>query len=83
MSDSDDPNIFGLNDNAQKTYQMKITSETLESILMLEPQEANVGGGSSDKSIALINEILTKLPAVIKKNEDKKNIDAIDICFLQ
>jgi hypothetical protein len=47
---------------------MKITSETLESILMLEPQEANVGGGTSDKTIALINEILAKMPALIKKN---------------
>lgn len=62
---------------------MKITSETLESILLLEPQEANVGGGTSDKTITLINEILTKLPAVIKKSDDKKNIDAIDICLLQ
>jgi hypothetical protein len=35
LSDADDPNIFGLNENAQKTYLMKITAETLESILML------------------------------------------------
>lgn len=35
LSESDDPNIFGLNENAQKTYLMKITSETLESILTL------------------------------------------------
>lgn len=50
---------------------------------MLEPQEASIGGGTSDKTIAIINEILTKLPAIIKKSEDKKTIDAIDICLLQ
>ena len=38
--------MFGLNDNAQKTYMMKITNETMESILLLEPQEASVSGGS-------------------------------------
>ena len=38
MSDYDDPNMFGLNDNAQKTYLMKITSETLACILQLQPQ---------------------------------------------
>jgi hypothetical protein len=34
---------------------MKITSESLQSILLLEPQEASVGGGTSDKAVALIN----------------------------
>jgi hypothetical protein len=35
LSEYDDPTMFGLNDNAQKTYMMKITNETLESILLL------------------------------------------------
>lgn len=35
LPEYDDPNNFGLNDNAQKTFLMKITSETLHSIMML------------------------------------------------
>ena len=74
--------MFGLNENAQKTYMMKITNETMESILLLEPQEASASGGS-EKTVALINDILGRMPSVIKKNEDKKTNDAIDISILQ
>jgi len=83
LSENDDPNMFGLNDNAQKTYMMKITKESLESILLLEPQEATAASSGSNKATTLINEVLARLPPVIKKNEDRKTADAIDICLLQ
>lgn len=40
-------------------------------------------GSSSERAITLINDILTKMPAIIKKSEDKKSHDAVDICLLQ
>jgi dynein heavy chain, axonemal len=49
---------------------------------MLEPQEASAVGGT-DQTTTLINDILSRIPAVVKKNEDKKTHDAIDICLLQ
>lgn len=49
---------------------------------MLEPQAAAAAGDSS-KSLSLINEILVKMPSIIKLTEEKKSPDAIDICLMQ
>jgi len=49
---------------------------------LLEPQEASVSSGS-EQTLNIINDILSRIPAVIKKNEDRKANDAIDISLLQ
>ena len=47
---------------------------------MLEPQE--MISSESDKTIQMIEEFQTQLPAPIKSSlEDKKHPDAIDICL--
>ena len=82
LSEDDPPNLFGMNVNAQTTYLYKIAKESIDSILLLEPQE--MMSSETEQTIQMIEDISGRLPAPIKSHlEDKKNPDAIDICLEQ
>ena len=82
LSEDDPPSLFGMNANAQTTYLYKMAKESIDSILLLEPQE--MISSETDKTIQMIEDISSRLPAPIKSQlEEKKNPDAIDICLEQ
>lgn len=42
-----------------------------------------VSAGAEGQTAALLADLLTRLPAPIKRSEEKKTLDALDVCLLQ
>ena len=77
---SDDPQIFGLNDNANIVYQLKESDSFLGNLTLVLPREVNKkSGGKTSNEIVLeiINNIFSEQIEVIDKKERNKCHDKI------
>ena len=80
LPNSDDPQIFGLNDNANIVYQLKESDSFLNNLTMVLPKEVNKkSGGKTSNEIVLeiINNIFSEQIEVIDKKERNKCHDKI------
>jgi dynein heavy chain len=65
---NDNPEIFGLNDNANVKYQQQESIRTVETILSIQPRETGAAGGMTPDEIVLekSKELLERLPAILE-----------------
>ena len=80
LPNSDDPQIFGLNDNANIVYQLKESDSFLNNLTMVLPREVNKkSGGKTSNEIVLeiINNIFSEQIEIIDKKERNKCHDKI------
>lgn len=73
---NDDPEIFGLNENANVKYQQQESLRTIETILSIQPREVGGAGGMTPDEIVLekSKELLEQLPAILEKAEGQKEL---------
>ena len=67
----DEPETFGLHENADITLQQKETTELLKTLISIQPRAAGGGGGKSPDEIVneLADDIQSKLPAMFSKED--------------
>uniref|UniRef100_A0A6I8NCS1 Dynein axonemal heavy chain 6 n=1 Tax=Ornithorhynchus anatinus TaxID=9258 RepID=A0A6I8NCS1_ORNAN len=60
----DDPEIFGMHENANLVFQHKETSTLINTILDVQPRSTSSGGGKSNDEIVqeLVGSVLSKVP---------------------
>lgn len=73
---NDNPEIFGLNDNANIKYQNQESLRTVMTILEIQPRETGGAGGMTPDEIVLekSKELLDNLPPVLEKSEGLKEL---------
>jgi dynein heavy chain len=73
---TDDPEVFGMHENANITYQRQESTKVLETVLSIQPRTATGASGKSPDEIVfdLAKEILEELPENLKKEEAQKQL---------
>lgn len=73
---NDNPEIFGLHDNANIKYQNQESLRTVDTVLSIQPRETGGAGGMSPDEIVLekSKELLESLPATLEKAEGMKEL---------
>jgi len=73
---NDNPEIFGLHNNANINYQQQESTRVVRTVLSIQPRLASGGGGLTPDEIVLekAKEILDKLPELLSEEEGDKNI---------
>lgn len=71
LPSAEGPDVFGLHENANLTFQLNESSKILSTIASIQPRETTGGGGkSSDQVVAEIaEEIMRGLPDLLKDVE--------------
>jgi dynein heavy chain len=89
---TDPPEIFGMNENANITYQKQETENILETVLSIQPRAVDGGGGkTNDEKVAEIaQKIMQDTPGNLSKEDAKRTgdvrngvIDSLTIVLLQ
>ena len=72
---NDPPEIFGMHENANITFQAQETENILKTCLSIQPRSSGAAAGSSPEAIVseLAAEIEAGLPGVLKREEAGKN----------
>jgi dynein heavy chain, axonemal len=89
MSSVDPPNVYGLHQNADITYQTNKTKEILDTIISVQPKESSGSGGETREAFVTrqVNEMLSRLPQPYDEFEVKerltKNISPMNIFLRQ
>lgn len=95
LPDIEKPELYGMHDNANITYQLKETRITVDTILNIQPREAAASNSQSaaESSDEIVKEILKtfeeKLPLFLKRDPTKERkikldyIDSLEICLNQ
>ena len=67
----DKPDIFGLHDNADITFQNQESTKIIDTILSIQPRVATAAGGLTPDEIVLekIKDLQGRLPAELNKDE--------------
>ena len=68
---TDDPELFGMHDNANISFQLQETLRIIDTVLSLQPRIVTAAGGKSpeDKVDELATEILENLPGKVLQSE--------------
>lgn len=79
MEDNDNPECFGLNQDADLAYQLKETSEMLNVLLEIRPKEGGGGEGKSPDDIVkeTVQEFLSKMPPVYNLKQVRENVNKL------
>lgn len=74
--DKDDPDVFGMHENANITFQSQESDKMLSTILSIQPRTAGASGGSSKSAEEVITEIIDgiylDLPPPLRKEDGEK-----------
>merc|ERR1712054_426186 len=75
----DKPGVFGLHANADITCQSNVATQTLASILDVQPKDSGGGGGETREEAVtrMSNDFLEKLPADFVKHEVQERLKAM------
>ncbi|XP_037081499.1 LOW QUALITY PROTEIN: dynein heavy chain 8, axonemal-like [Pollicipes pollicipes] len=75
----DAPQAYGLNTNADITYQTNTTKALLDTILAIQPKESSAGGGETRESIVYrqADEMLSKMPDDYVPHEVKARLQTM------
>lgn len=78
---NDDPEIFGMHNNANITFQMQETNALIYTVLDVQPRLASSGGGMTNDEIVyeLAQSVLDKLPEVL--DIDQANPTMFEVCW--
>ena len=70
----DEPEVFGMHENASIRYQLQESRELLKSVLIVQPRVTNAGGGVSPEDIVRRKaaEIVNSLPEILSLDEAGK-----------
>jgi len=73
---TDDPEVFGMHENANIIYQAQESSKIINTILNIQPRVASgASGKSSDETVFdLAQQILDELPELLKKEEGNQEL---------
>lgn len=73
---NDNPEIFGLNDNANIKFQSQESLRTVATILSIQPREVGGAGGMTPDEIVIekSKELLENLPSILEKEEGEKSL---------
>lgn len=73
---NDDPEIFGLNENANIKFQEQESDRIIETILSIQPRTAAVGGGLTPDQMVLekSSELQKDLPEQLVKADGLKDL---------
>ena len=87
------PELFGMHDNANITFQLKETRITLETILNIQPRESTASGTAAENPDDIVKDVLQtfgeKLPLPLRRDPNKESkvkleyIDSLEICLVQ
>lgn len=74
---SENPEVFGLHENATVTRSLQMTQQTLDTLLLSQPREGGSGGGTSGVSTDTLifntaADILEKIPTVFDVEEAQR-----------
>lgn len=72
----DNPEVFGLHDNANITYQQQETDNMMETVLEIQPRISSGSGGLSPDEIVLqkAKELFEQIPDNLDRSEGKKEL---------
>ena len=89
----ENPEVFGMHDNANITFQLKESKIALETVLSIQPRETGSKGEGEKTTDQIVDEMCTmfqdKLPDRLKKPEkpakktfaeEPKYIDSLSVC---
>ncbi|KAJ4436076.1 Dynein heavy chain 8, axonemal, partial [Periplaneta americana] len=81
MPPVDPPQVYGLNSNANITFQSNTTKDILDTIQSIQPKESAVGGGETRETIVarLATDMLKKLPKFYDQFEVKERLKIMGI----
>ena len=73
---TDDPDIFGMHDNANITYQMQEGQALIKTILSVQPRTSSIGGGKTSDDIVfeLAESVLSKFPEFLDLDTAKTEL---------
>lgn len=91
--DLEDPEVFGMNANANITFEMTESMVAISTILSIQPRDVATGEGKSPDEIVdgLATELEARIPPLIKKEQEDKPhkghqttyIDSLQVCLSQ
>ena len=72
----DNPEVFGLNENANITYQNQESDKIVSTILSIQPRVAGTSGGKSPDELVIerAKELKKGLPPLLEKSQGKKDM---------
>lgn len=73
---TDNPEIFGLHDNANIKFETQESLRVVEIVLSIQPRVASSAGGMTPDEIVLekAKDILERLPPILDKDEGLKDL---------
>ncbi len=85
MPYTEKPEVFGLHENANITFQSQETDRFLSTVLQIQPRLIDTGSGnesSVDKVVdELAQQILSNLPANLSQSEGLADLFTLDILY--
>eukprot|EP00762_Andalucia_godoyi_P001076 ANDGO_01965.mRNA.1 Dynein-1-beta heavy chain len=69
---ADDPQVFGMHENANIVFQQQESSRMLSTVLLLQPRAASVSGsGKTSEEVVddIATDVLSQLPALLSEDE--------------
>jgi len=69
----DDPEAFGMHENANISFQMQVSGRMIETVLSVQPRDSGSGGGgkTSDEIVSeMVEELLENMPPEMTQEED-------------
>lgn len=68
---SDDPEVFGMNNNANKSFQLQETRKIIETVLSIQPRMTSGGSGKTPEEtiLEMAAEMAAAMPGELKQDE--------------
>lgn len=94
LPQTDDPEVFGMHDNANVTFNTNESLQLMATLLSLQPRSSTAGGGKSSDDIVteLAEEFEAKTPAFLEKDDagpttfiiqENGLLNSLAICLVQ
>ncbi|XP_070577565.1 LOW QUALITY PROTEIN: dynein axonemal heavy chain 6-like [Ptychodera flava] len=78
LPESDSPDIFGMDKNAEKAYRESQAKELINTLMIVQPrltQQIGTGRSNDDIVLDMTSDILRQLPETVEEEEDQESHD--------